>query len=205
MIDYLKKFGRGLAFGAGFAVAFTAILMIGLQFIAPKILEESVTGLPIGPEFENPQDAQVITPQAGQERDTRRYRFFQGSNEAGMRIPTGGGILSMVQLPADKESKYPQIYQLWLTETRLWKIRTDGSTVKVEEMPYPKSDPVESLSGHLDQFIRVGYGRSTMTITLHTVEQLKRGGKSGRDAGLNGELRITTEDVVFLHPNPFEN
>jgi hypothetical protein len=46
-------------------------------------------------------------------------------------------------------------------------------------------------------------GQSTMTVSAEELSRLKSSGDSSRDKSLNGKLKISTEGVVFVQPNPY--
>jgi hypothetical protein len=51
----------------------------------------------------------------------------------------------------------------------------------------------------------LGFGaqQSTMTVSADELSRLKSTGDSSRDESLNGKLKISTEGVVFVQPNPY--
>ncbi len=193
-----KKFLQGLIFGSGFGIAFVTILIIGIYYIAPTIFRNEFKEL----EFTNPKEADGVTLQEDQVLKKRNYRFFKGKST--MEIPSGGGILAMTVLPTDKEAERPRTYQIWLTESELWQIRTNSDSPQIEKLPYPKSDPVEFIDKYMDDSIGAFSGISKMTVSMETLSELMHGGDTCRDDHLNGELILTKEGVVFVLPNLFE-
>jgi hypothetical protein len=197
----LKKFLGGLVFGSGFAVALVAIWLIGMTFIAPRMMESSTTRTK-QPEFKNPLEAKVATPDPATAPGKRDFSFFKNSGER-MKIPPGGGILAMSPIDTAQGSKRPSTYQLWLTESKLWQIRTVEERVEIEELPYPRNASVTDLDNLMQKNIGFGAGQGTMTVSADELRRLKSTRDPCCDESLNGKLRISTEGVVFVQPNPY--
>ncbi|HXI37206.1 MAG TPA: hypothetical protein VNH80_09860 [Burkholderiales bacterium] len=200
----LKKFLDGLLFGAGFAIAFAVVWMawtFGASYFLPRMLEWS-SSTTREPEFKRPVDTQVARPVPATPAETKEYSFFKRSGER-MKIPEGGGILAMSPMTTAKGAKRPNTYQLWLTDSKLWQIRTVDEKVEVEELPYPPNANVSNLDELMRKNLGFGARQSTMTVSSHELGSLKSGGPSSRDATLNGKLSLTVEGVVFVQPNPY--
>ncbi len=120
-----------------------------------------------------------------------------------MKIPPGGGILAMSPMTTAQGSKRPSTYQLWLTESKLWQIRTVEEKVEIEELPYPKDASVADLDNLMRKNLGFQARQSTMTVSAHDVSSLRSTGESSRDDSMNGKLRISVEGVVFVQPNPY--
>ncbi len=198
----LKRFLDGLVFGAGFAIAFVAIWALAMSFVIPSMMESVATTATKQPEFNNPKEAQVADPAPAGTPGREDFSFFKHSGER-MKIPPGGGILAMSPMTTAQGSKRPSTYQLWLTESKLWQIRTVEEKVEIEELPYPKDASVRDLDNLMRKNLGVGARQSTMTVDAHDVNTLRSTGDSRRDDSLNGKLRISVEGVVFVQPNPY--
>jgi hypothetical protein len=120
-----------------------------------------------------------------------------------MKIPQGGGLLAMSPMNTVKGSKRPSTYQLWLTESKLWQIRTVEEKVEIEELPYPANASVNDLDSLIRKNLGFAARQSTMTVSADELSRLKSAGSSSRDDTLNGTLRISVEGVVFVQPNPY--
>jgi hypothetical protein len=200
----LKKFVEGLIFGGGFALALAAIWTIwsvGMAYFMPRIMESSVTTTK-EPEFKKPVDAQVVDPVPGGASGKKDFSFFKHSKDR-MKIPSGGGILAMSPMSTAKGSKRPSTYQLWLTDSKLWQIRTVEDKVEVEELPYPANASVVDLDNLMRKNLGFAARQSAMTVSADELARLKSADSSSRDDSLNGKLRITVEGVVFVQPNPY--
>lgn len=199
----LKRFIDGLLFGSGFAIAFVAIWTIAMSFVIPRMMD-SVTTTTKQPEFKNPKEAQIADPAPASAPESREFSFFKHSGER-MKIPQGGGILSMSPMETARGSKRPSTYQLWLTESKLWQIRTVEEKVEIEELPYPKNAGVSDLDNLMRKSLGFGARQSTMTVSADNLGRLKSTGESWQDDSLNGKLRISVEGAVFVQPNPYGN
>jgi len=200
----LKKFLDGVVFGCGFAFAFAAIWTIwtiGMAYFMPRIMESVVTTTK-EPEFKKPVDAQFVDPVPGGAPEKRDFSFFKHSADR-MKIPQGGGILAMSPVNTAKGSKRPSTYQLWLTDSKLWQIRTVEEKVEIEELPYPANASVADLDSLMRNSLGLAARQSTMTVSADELSRLKSADNSSRDDSLNGKLRITVEGVVFVQPNPY--
>lgn len=196
----LKKFVDGLVFGSGFAIAFVIVWTIWMSFVMSHLIT-SFTTQAEPPEFRNPREAKVATPSPSTLQESKQFSFFNHSGTQ-MEIPAGGGILSMAPATTTSGSKRPSTYQLWLTETKLWQIRTAEDKAEVEELPYPKDAGARDLEKLMIE--KFGYAQSTMTISAHDISTFRATGSSSRDKTLNGTLKISTEGVVFVIPNPYD-
>ncbi len=200
----LKKFLDGLIFGCGFAFALAAIWTIwtiGMAYFMPRIME-SVATTTREPEFKKPVDAQIVDLVPGGEPEERDFSFFKHSADR-MKIPPGGGILAMSPMNTAKGSKRPSTYQLWLTDSKLWQIRTVEEKVEIEELPYPANASVADLDSLMRKSLGFAARQSTMTVSADELSRLKSADRSSRDDSLNGKLRITIEGVVFVQPNTY--
>ena len=200
----LKKFFDGLIFGCGFAFALAAIWTvwtIGMAYVMPRIMD-SVATATREPEFKRPVDAQIVDPVAGGAAEEKDFSFFKHSAER-MKIPAGGGILAMSPMTTPKGSRRPSTYQLWLTDSKLWQIRTVEEQTEIEELPYPANASVTDLDSLMRKSLGYAARQSTMTVSADELSRLKSAGGSARDDSLNGKLRITVEGVVFVQPNPY--
>lgn len=200
----MKKFLDGVVFGSGFAFAFAAIWTIwslGMSYFMPRIMESAVTTTK-EPEFKKPADAQIVSPTPGGAPENQDFSFFKHSADR-MKIPEGGGILAMSPMNTVKGSKRPSTYQLWLTDSKLWQIRTLEEKAEVEELPYPVNASVADLDNLMRKSLGIAARQNTMTVSAYDLSSLKSTGSSSRDDSLNGKLRITVEGVVFFQPNPY--
>ena len=200
----LKKFLDGLLFGCGFAVALAAIWTIwsfGMAFFMPRMMDSALTTTR-EPEFKNPAEAQVAPPVPEGAPQSRDYAFFRHSADR-MKIPEGGGLLAMSPMTTGKDARRPSTYQLWLTDSKLWQIRTIEEKVEIEELPYPANASVADLDRLMRKNLGVAGRQSTMTVSAIDLHGLKTAGTSSRDDSLNGKLRISAEGVVFVQPNPY--
>lgn len=198
----LRKFLDGLVFGAGFGIAFVLVWAIGMSYVMPRLVT-SLTTETKQPGFENPREAKVAEPDPSIMPEKKEFSFFKHSDER-MKIPSGGGILSMSPVTTVKGSKRPSTYQLWLTESKLWQIRTTEEKAEIEELPYPKNASVNDLDKLMSEKLGVASRQSTMTVSSEEIARLKSTGRSRRDESLNGKLKISVEGVVFIVPNPYE-
>jgi hypothetical protein len=197
----LKRFLDGLVFGSGFAIAFVAISALAMSFVIPSMMERVATTTK-QPEFNNPREARVADRAPASTPERKDFSFFKHSGER-MKIPPGGGILAMSPMSTAQGSKRPSTYQLWLTESKLWQIRTVEEKVEIEELPYPKDASVTDLDSLMRKNLGLGARQSTMTVSAYDVSKLRSTGESSRDDSLNGTLRISVEGVVFVQPNPY--
>lgn len=197
----LKKFFEGFIFGSGFTIAFVIIWWIGMIFVMPRMVA-SHTMETKQPEFKNPKEAKIAEPNSTLERESKEFSFFKDSGER-MKIPQGGGILSMSQVSTAKGSKRPSTYQLWLTENKLWQIRTIEEKAEIEELPYPKNASIDDLNKLMFEKLGTGARQGAMTVSAEEINRLKSSGDSFQDDSLNGKLKITVEGVVFILPNPY--
>jgi hypothetical protein len=196
----LKKFLNGLVFGTGFGIAFVIVWSVGVSYLLPKALETSHKE----PMFENPQSAEVAKPDPSLvPKSSREFSFFKDS-ENRMKIPENGGILSMSPTTTTEDAERPNTYQLWLTHTELWQIRTVGEKTEIEKLPYPEGASVKTLDSLMHKNLGFSARQSTMTISDIEINKLKSSGESWRDETLNGKLKITVEGVVFILPNPYK-
>ena len=200
----LKKFLDGLVFGCGFAIALAALWTIwsfGMAYFMPRILDSAITATN-EPEFKNPVDAQIVDPAPGGAPENKDYSFFKHSAER-MKIPEGGGLLAMSPMNTGKGAKRPSTYQLWLTDSKLWQIRTVEDKAEIEELPYPANASVTDLDRLMRKSLGFAARQSTMTVSADELGRLKSTGGSSHDDSLNGKLRIGVEGVVFFQPNPY--
>lgn len=197
----LKKFLDGLVFGFGLAVSLVVVSAIVIYFVVPKLVT-SYSSETKEPTFQNPSSAVVKEPESKVEPEKKEFSFFKDSGDR-MRMPEGGGLLAMSPLPTPKGSKRPSTYQLWLTESTLWQIRTIEEKVEIEQLPYPKGASVKTLNDLMHKNLGFTSGQSTMTVSPQEISSLKSSGGARRDESLNGKLQISVEGVVFVLPNPY--
>jgi hypothetical protein len=199
----LKKILDGALFGLGFAVAVVVVWIAATMYVMPKLWESRYSSPETKePEFSKPTEAQVATPKPGAAPDKREFSFFKHGRSK-MEIPQGGGILSMSPISTAQGANRPSSYQLWLTESKLWQIRTIEDKTEFEELPYPKADAVAELGKLMHRSLGLGARQSTMTVSAFDVDALRTKGETSRDETLNGKLRISVEGVVFIQPNPY--
>jgi hypothetical protein len=199
----LKKILDGALFGLGFALAFVVVWAISMWYVMPKLWEASPPNLETRePEFRKPAEAQVATPKPGAAPDKREFSFFKHGRSR-MEIPQGGGILSMSPMSTAQGANRPSTYQLWLTESKLWQIRTTEDKAEIEELPYPKADAVAELGKLMHKSLGYAARQSSMTISAFDVDALRTKGETSRDETLNGKLRISVEGVVFIQPGRY--
>ena len=196
----LKKFFEGIIFGVGLAISFALVYSIVLPIVLPFFVTSYATHTK-EPIFENPSEA--VVKEAVQEFESEQKEFNLFKSRTQMVIPAGGGILSMSPITTAKGSKRPSTYQLWLTETALWQIRTVEEKVEIEELSYPKNGGGMALHDLMLKKIGMGSSQSSMTVSPVEISHIRTTGGSSQDETLNGILKITVEGVVFLLPNPY--
>ncbi|THF62226.1 hypothetical protein [Pseudothauera rhizosphaerae] len=194
----LKKLLEGFVFGAGFAVALVLVWAITVAVVMPHLVT-SLTMETTPPRVESPKEAQVVERSA----ETREFSFFRSAGER-MKIPPGGGILSMSSIATASDAMRPDTYQLWMTESQLWQIRTIGEKAEIEELPYPQNASVDNLDSLMREKLGIASLQSTMTVSAEEIARLRSTGSSWRDEALNGTLRVSVEGVVFVIPNRYE-
>ena len=193
----VKRFYEGLVFGLGFAVSFVIIWVLCIYFVLPKMMPAYAISTK-QPKFENPSTAEVREPEATTEE--KEFSIFRNSHSR-MVVPVGGGILSISPTATTGVAKRPSTYQLWLTESNLWQIRTGGEKVEIEELPYPKGASEEILEDLMAKNVGMGIPKSTMTVSSIEISLMKSKCESLMDESLNGQLKISGEGVVFFVPN----
>jgi hypothetical protein len=203
----LQKFLHGLAFGTGLAIALFVVWVGGSLFVVPALFESGFSetrDIPAEPALSNPKVADLQPQLESGALVKPDYRIFNRAGRPGNAIPEGGGILGISVLPTELGAERPRTFQLWLTETELWKIRTEGTNVEIERDNYPTSTAETDM--HRVLFERIGRGadQSTMSVSRTTVDAIKRGEPCDDDDHLNGEFRITTEGVLLMMPNPIK-
>ena len=198
----MKKFLDGLLFGFGFAIALVVVWVIAMTLVMPRMMDSFATRGTSEPEFRKPADARIAAPAPGMASGKREFSFFKHSRER-MQLPPGGGILAMSPMNTAAGSTRPSTYQLWMTESKLWQIRTIEEKAEIEELPYPKDASVVDVDVQMRKSLGFAARQSTMTVSAHDVSSLKTTGESSRDDTLNGKLRISVEGVVFVQPNPY--
>jgi hypothetical protein len=164
---------------------------------------ESVTTETRVPKFESPTDAQVATPDPSAAKRNREFSFFKRSEDR-MQVPKGGGILAMAPMSTPAGAKRPSTYQLWLTESALWQIRTTEDKAQIERLTRPENATADDLDRLMREKLGPGAHKGTMTVSDTEIQALKSAGSSWRDKSLNGKMSITVEGVVFVLPNPYE-
>lgn len=200
----MRKFLDGVLFGAGLALSFAAIWTLwtfGMSYLMPRMAESALTATR-EPEFRKPVEAKSVAPAPGAGPESRDFSFFKHSGER-MKIPAGGGLLAMSPMSTPPGSKRPSTYQLWLTEAKLWQIRTVEEKVEIEELPYPANAGVADLDAQMRKSLGFAARQSTMTVSADELVRLRTTGGSSRDETLNGKLGISADGVVFVQPNPY--
>ena len=194
-----KKFLNGLVFGSGFAVAFVLIVYVGLQVIIPAVVNSSDKT----PELHDPKTAEVIEQESSTEPEVSSNSGFSlyKNSRAKMEIPDGGGILSIASVNTPTGNKHPSTYQLWITETEFWQVKTTEKKIEIERLEYPSVPPIDAVDTTIRK--QAGYAMSTMTVNSKEVTSLKMGKGSWHDKDLNGKMKITEQGVVFIQPNEF--
>lgn len=196
----LKKFIHGLVFGAGFSIAFVIICLTAITYLLPIAFETAQKE----PEFKKPQIAEIAKANPiilGP--SSHKFSFFKNTQNR-MKIPDNGGILSMSPISTPPGSKRPSTYQLWLTHSELWQIKTTEENVEIEKLLYPEDASIKTLDSLMNENLGFASRQSTMTVSKSVINHIKSTGKSRRDDSLNGKLKITVEGVIFILPNPYE-
>jgi hypothetical protein len=198
----LKKFVQGLVFGLGFGIALLLVAAVGFGFVIPRAMDAAMTRTK-EPVFEHPAEARVAEPdRSAAQQPPKDFSFFKHSKER-MQIPPAGGILAMTPLGSPAGSKRPRTYQLWLTETALWQVRTEERKAEIERLPRPENASVRDLDRLMREKVGSMSGQSTMTVSSDQISSIKSGGDTSREPSLNGQLSMTVEGVVFVLPNPY--
>jgi len=196
-IVVFKKFLNGLVFGSGFAIAFIFIAYVGLQILIPAVIKNSDKS----PEFTDAISAEVIEQeQSGVPKQSadKGFKLYKNSRPK-MEVPDGGGILSIASINTLEGSQYPSTYQLWITSSEFWQVKTTEENVEIEKLNYPSIQPVDAVDATIRK--QAGYAMSTMTVSSAEVVSLKMGKGSWHDQDMNGKMKITKEGVVFIQPN----
>lgn len=194
-----NKFLSGLLFGSGFALAFVLIAYVGLEVILPSAISSSDKT----PEFHEFKSAEVIeqqsplSPQVSTDTDFKLYK----NSTPKMEVPVGGGILSFASINTPSGNKYPSTYQLWITESEFWQVKTTEQDIKIEQLEYPTVLPIDAVNVTMRK--QAGNAMSIMTVHPETITSLKMGKGSWHDKDKNGKTKITKEGVVFIQPNKF--
>ena len=194
-----NKFLSGLVFGSGFAIAFVFIAYLGLQVLLPAVINSSNKT----PEFNDSKAAEVIeqeppsTPKMTTNNDFKLYK----NSSAKMEVPEGGGILSIASINTPAGNKFPSTYQLWITESEFWQVKTNEQNIEIEQLKYPTVLPIDAVDAMMRK--QAGYAMSTMTVHSEAITSLKMGNGSWHDKDMNGKTKITKEGVVFIQPNEF--
>jgi hypothetical protein len=200
----MRKFLDGVLFGGGLALAFVMVWTLwslGMAYFMPRMMESAMTTTR-EPEFRKPVEARAVGPAPDAAAGHRDFSFFKHS--AGrMKIPPGGGLLAMSPMSTAAGAKRPSTYQLWLTDAKLWQIRTVEEKVEIEELPYPANASVTDLDSQMRKSLGIAARQSTMTVSADELARIRTTGGSSRDEGLNGKLGISAEGVVFVQPNPY--
>ena len=195
----LKRFLNGLIAGGGFGVGFLVILVVGLGYVVPAIFDRSVNQ----PVFSYPKKAELAVPgTVAEARSSRDYSFYKPAT-ARMEIPDGGGVLAMSRLATPDSAQRIFSYQLWLTQTELWHIRTLGEEAEVEMLPYPEGAAVDAL----DALMAAGVGASPAELTMAIAEEdvllIKAGKPTPRQSSVHGQFKATVDGVIFVLPDPY--
>jgi hypothetical protein len=194
----LRKFLEGLMFGAGFIVAAVVLWFVGWTLILPRVFSSGVAETP---SFTNPSEAKALESQSASSTPPRGYSFFKDSDSR-MKIPPGGGLLAMALTKTPAGAERPNTYQMWLTETSLWQIRTVGDKAEAEKLVRPESADADALHRLFHEKLGDS-AKSMMTVDADSIEEMKVSGDAGARHGLNGKLSITAQGAVFVIPNPY--
>lgn len=196
----LKRFLNGLIAGTGVGVGFLAVLVVGLKYVVPNAIDEPAKE----PHFENPKKAELALPSTDLAAVSKNnYSFYKLTNDYRMEIPDGGGVLAMYKVATPGSSERTSTYQLWLTHTELWQIRTLGEEAEVEMLSYPEGDAVEALDAHATSGIGTTHGRLTMAIAEQDVLLIRAGKPTPRQNSVNGKFKVTEDGVIFVIPDPY--
>lgn len=190
-----RKFLNGFVFGAGFAFAFLIMVYIGFQLVPLSALD-STTKEPVFSQSEIEQ-AETSAPS---EVATRDFELYTGSG-ARMEVPERGGILAINLISTPEGNKQPSTFQLWISESEFWQIKTSDSGVEVEKLEYPAVEPIEAAEATMSE--KAGGALSYTTVSYDEVSSLEMGYGSGRDQDMNGKIKITEEGVVYFQPNEY--
>ena len=99
-------------------------------------------------------------------------------------------------------SDRPNTYQMWLTETALWQIKTVGDKAEATPLTRPANASADLLRQLFHQHLGTP-ANSTMTISADAIHEMKTSGNTTTSDRLNGTLGITAEGVVFVVPNQY--
>src|SRR5258708_19772843 len=108
-----------------------------------------------------------------------------------MKIPEGGGVLAMALTTTTPGAKRPSTYQLWLTESVLWQIRTTEDKAQIERLTRPENATADDLDRLMREKLGPGPHKSTMTVSDTAIQTLKSAGTSWRDKNVDGEMSVT--------------
>ncbi len=205
-----RIFVRGLIFGFGFVCALV-IAVIGLNFAAQNGYlgfryidfepDVEIARETREPEFSSPKKAEVA-PSAGQTIPLpKKQSLFRDKDGFEPSLSKGGGILAVVPMPTDDGSKRLRTYQLWLSDSEFWQIRTNDQGVEVEKLPYPETPTGDFLFQMVAANIGFVKGTSTISVSKSEIEMIRRKQKTRCDANLNGDMTITKNGIVFFMPN----
>ncbi len=196
--DVFKKFMHGFVFGSGFAIAFVVITYTGFAMIIPTMFNATSEA----PAFKDAKTAKVIeqesSPAPAPTTSDAEFTLFKNSH-AKMQVPADGGILAIATVNAPSGSQYPATYQLWITESEFWQVKTTEQQVEIEKLAYPTVLPIDAVNATMRK--QAGYASSTMTVNSEEVASLKMGQGSWHDQNMNGKMKITEGGVVFFQPD----
>lgn len=192
-----RKLFEGLLFGAGFAIAFVAVVTLYFQVVVPNPMMANKQASRV--ELSGGQPAEVVTSAAASKREFQLHKGGMGS----MTIPPRGGVLSLAIVDGPADDNRPSTFQAWVTESEAFVIRTKGDRPEVEKVPYPDEDATDYASGLVYNNVGFQESNSTLTVSADEIQRLKNGLPSARDSGYNGTFKITTDGVVFFLPNEY--
>jgi hypothetical protein len=118
-----------------------------------------------------------------------------------MEVSSGGGIFSIATVFTPPENLKPNTYQLWITESEFWQVRTIGDEVEVELLEYPSIAPVDAVQATMRK--QVGSAQSTMTVSSEEIASLQLGHGSWHEQDMNGKMKITKDKIIFFMPNKY--
>lgn len=199
-----EKFIQGLVFGAGFGIAFVVILYVSKPYVFPEGSAISYTDMPQfeRPLAEPPKITIPVTTAPANAETPGDSSVEQGSGDDA-EIPESGGILTMSPVATDAKATRSSTYQLWLTRSGLWRIKTNEDNAELEKLDYPDVASLRTLTRQMEADLGMTWGQSTITVSGPEIKQIKSEGVSVKAQTLSGMLQITGEGVVYMLPDPF--
>src|SRR5260370_40652415 len=121
-----------------------------------------------------------------------------------MLIPEGGVALARAFTPSPPDEKRPSTYQLWLTESVVWQIRTTEEKAQIERLTRPENAAADDLDRLMREKLGPGAHKSTMTVSDTEIQALKSAGSSWRDKRFHRKSSLTGRRGVFVFPKPYQ-